>query len=204
MSQGRSAPADGLDPALRSRLDALIEEGRDLWESFDLEVRQQQFHPFVAADYERILQALLPLRAPGLRFLEWGSATGVITIMADMLGFEAFGIELDPSLVRVARELADKHHSGARFAAGSFLPAGYRWRSSTGDERRGTIGAGPSAYPDIGHPLDDFDLVYGYPWDGEEPMMRDLMRSYGRPGARLILHGGTDGVRIVQNGRPQS
>lgn len=204
MSHGASVGQAELDPALRGRLTSLIEEGRDIWESFDLEVRQEHFHPFVAADYDRVLQALLAHRAPGLRFLEWGSATGVITVMADLLGFEAYGIELDPSLVGLARDLAARYDSGARFAAGSFLPAGYRWRSSTGDERRGTIGNGPSAYPEIGHPLDHFDLVYGYPWDGEEPMMRDLMRCYGRPGAHLIVHGGTDGVRVFQNGRPRS
>jgi hypothetical protein len=84
-----------LDAALRMRLESLIEEGSDIWESFDREVRQQHWHPFVAADYGRVLQDLLALRAPGLRFLEWGSATGVITIMADLLGFDAYGIELD-------------------------------------------------------------------------------------------------------------
>jgi hypothetical protein len=204
VSHGASVRETELDAALRARLDSLIDEGRDLWDSFDLQVRQEQFHPFVAADYDRVLQALLALRAPGLRFLEWGSATGVITVMADLLGFEAYGIELDPSLVGIARDLAARYDSRARFAAGSFLPAGYRWRSGTGDERSGTIGHGPSAYPEIGHPLDDFDLVYGYPWDGEEPMMHDLMRCYGRRGARLILHGGTEGVRVFQNGPPQS
>jgi len=191
-------------PLLRANLDALLEEGWEIWDRFDNEVRQQHWHPFVAADYERVLATLLELRAPGLRFLEWGSATGVITIMADLLGFEAYGIELDPGLVHTARALAERHHSGARFAVGSFLPTGYEWRPSDGDGRRGTIGNGQSAYPEIGHPLEDFDLVYGYPWTGEAPMMHDLMRCYGRRGARLILHGAPDGVKISTNGRPGS
>jgi hypothetical protein len=178
-----------LDAALRMRLESLIEEGSDIWESFDREVRQQHWHPFVAADYGRVLQDLLALRAPGLRFLEWGSATGVITIMADLLGFDAYGIELDARLVRIARDLARKYGSGARFVVGSFVPLGYRWRSGTGDNRQGTIGHGPSAYPELGHPLEDFDLVYAYPWTGEEPMMRDLMRRYGKSGSRLLLQG---------------
>lgn len=181
--------AAALDPALRSRLAALMEEGRDFWHRFDHEVRQDSWHPFVPADYDAVLETLLPLRAPGLRFLEWGSATGVITIMADLLGFEAYGIELDPALVETARELAARHGSAARFEAGSFLPTGYRWRPPTGDGRIGTIGVGASAYPAVGHPLEDFDLVFAYPWGGEEGMMRDLMRSYGGRGARLLLHG---------------
>ncbi|HKO16603.1 MAG TPA: hypothetical protein VJU87_10205 [Gemmatimonadaceae bacterium] len=191
-----------LDVALRARLDALIEEGWELWSRFDTEVRRRHWHPFVAADYERVLRSLVPLRAPGQRFLEWGSATGVITIMADLLGFEACGIEIDAALADMARGLARRHRSGARFATGSFLPAGYRWRPSTGDGRLGTIGDAPSAYPALGHPLDDFDVVYGYPWIGEEPMMLDLMRSYGRPGARLLLHG-TDDVQLHSAGRAE-
>lgn len=185
---------------LAAQLAALIDEGWAIFERFDADVRQKKFHPFVAADYDRVLQALLPLRAPGLRFVEWGSATGVITIMASMLGFDAYGIELDPSLVRIARELAARFQSPAVFAEGSFIPAGYRWRPATGDGRLGTIGDGPSAYPMIGRALDDFDLVYAYPWGGEEPMMIDLMRAYGGPGARLLLHG-DDGVRIYRDGR---
>jgi hypothetical protein len=189
-----------LDEALRERLSTLCTEGWALWERFDAEVRDHHFHPFVAADYEVVLKALVPLRGPGLRFLEWGSATGVITIMADMLGFDAFGIELDESLVTTARGLAARFASGARFEVGSFLPTGYQWRPSHGDGRTGTLGTGPSAYLPLGHPLEDFDVVFGYPWGGEEPMMLDLMRTYGRPGARLLLHSATDGVRMYPGG----
>jgi hypothetical protein len=90
---------------------------------------------------------------------------------------------------------------GARFAAGSFLPAGYRWRPNGGDARLGTIGEGESGYLQLEHPLDDFDLVYGFPWDGEEPMMRDLMRQYGARGARLLLNGVDPGVRVFRDDR---
>jgi hypothetical protein len=76
----------GLDPVLRVRIAELAEEGREIWDRFDAEVRRQEFHPFIAADYELVLQELLKLRAPGRSFLEWGSANGVITIMADLLG----------------------------------------------------------------------------------------------------------------------
>lgn len=201
MSAAAPSPVDELDPALRARLAALSEEGWELWRRFDEEVRRDHWHPFVPADYDHVLRTLLSLRAPGLRFLEWGSATGVITIMADLLGFEAYGIELDARLVRMARELAERYESKARFVAGSFLPSGYRYHSRTGDDRIGTIGYGESGYPALGHPLDDFDIVYGYPWHGEEPMMLDLMRAYGGSGARLVLHGGKDGPRIYRNGR---
>lgn len=192
--------APGLPPPEAARIARLIEEGWAIFDRFDADVRQKRFHPFVPADYDRVLATLLALRAPGLRFVEWGSATGVITIMASLLGFEAYGIELDPTLGRIARELAAKFDSSAVFVDASFVPTGYRWRPATGDGRFGTIGDGPSAYPIIGHALEDFDLVYAYPWGGEEAMMLDLMRSYGRRGGRLLLHGDA-GVRIYRDGR---
>lgn len=182
-----------LEDAIRRRIEALIDEGRDIFYSFDDAVRSRHFHPFIPADYDRVLELLIELRQPGLRFLEWGSATGVITIMADMLGFDACGIELDSELVRTARELAARYESKARFAHGSFLPTGYVYQTEDGDRRLGTIGHGPSGYLELQRPLEDFDVVFGYPWSGEAAMMQDLMRAYGSPHARLILWGTEDG-----------
>jgi hypothetical protein len=190
---------NGLADDVRARITALIDDGREFFEHFDNDVRQHQFHPFVPADYDAVLDALLCMRAPGLRFLEWGSATGVVAIMADLLGFEAYGIELDAELVRVALALARKHGSRARFAVGSFLPAGYQWQSSTGDRRLGTIGVGRSGYLALQHPLEDFDIVFAYPWSGEEPIMHDVMRRYARDGARLVLHGSTHTVHVYRD-----
>lgn len=197
---GREVPE--VEPALRVRLADLCEEGWEIWDRFDRSMGGVgDFHPFVAADYEVVLKALLPFRTPGLMFLEWGSASGVITIMADLLGFSAFGIELDPQLVRIARALALQLDSGATFTEGSFLPRGYRFRPPDGDGRLGTIGQGPSGYLRMGHQLDEFDLVFAFPWGGEEPLMLDLIRAYGRRGAHLLLHTVNDGVRVYREGR---
>jgi hypothetical protein len=190
-----------LDAALHARIEAICEEGRSSWHRFDSEVRQRYFHPFVAADYDSVLKELVLLRGPGRRFLEWGSATGVITIMAEMLGFDASGIELDASLAQAGRELARRSGSRARFATGSFIPTGWTWRPRDGDGRLGTIGHGPSGYLELGRPLSDFDVVYAYPWGGEEPMMLDLMRAHGHEDARLVLHTSDDGTRVYHRGR---
>jgi hypothetical protein len=194
-------PAVG-DDDLHVRLDALCADGWELWERFDRTVRERRFHPFVPADYEVVRAALLPLRASGRRFLEWGSASGVITIMADLMGFDACGIELDASLVETARELATRHGSRARFAVGSILPAGYQWRSRDRDAGTGTIGEGPSGYLRLGSALDEFDIVFGYPWLGEAPLMQDLMQRYGRRDALLLLHDTNAGVQAYRGRRP--
>jgi len=151
------------------------------WHRFDAEVRQDDWHPFVAADYDAVRATLVSLRRPGLRFLD--------------------GIELDSSLVDVGRELASRWRSNARFAAGSFVPMGWEWRLSGGDGRHGTIGRGPSGYLELGRALHDFDVVYAFPWMGEEPMMLDLMLCHGREDARLLLHTTQNGTRMYQGGR---
>lgn len=190
-----------LPPGLQRRLTNLCREGVEIWNGFSAGIKGDEFHPFVPADYETVLQALLPRRIPGLKFLEWGSATGVITILADLLGFRACGIELDQDLVKRAEALAVKYHSQARFVTGSFLPEGYVWRKQGGDDSLGTIGQGASGYLQLGQPLDEFDLVFAFPWDGEEPIMLDLMRAYGRSDALLLINTVNDGVRVYQGGR---
>lgn len=189
-----------MDAVLSARLASLLEEGCRLRDRFESEVRRVRFHPFVASDYEGVLQALVGLRRPGLRFLEWGSATGVITIMADLLGFEAYGIEIDPQLVETARDLAARSGSQARFAVGSFLPDNYEWMPETGDGRLGTIGRGASAYPELGWRLEEFDLVFAFPWNGETPILHDLMQRRGKRGASLLIFDSTEGVQIHRRG----
>jgi len=103
--------------------------------------------------------------------------------------------------VAIAQGLARRFDSRARSVAGSFLPTGYRWQSSTGDRRTGTLGNGESGYLRLGLALDDFDVVFGYPWDGEEPIMLDLMKTYGRPDGLLLLNSLSHGVRAYRGGR---
>jgi hypothetical protein len=186
--------------ALRARLTTLCVEGWALWDQFDEKVRQHHFHPFVAADYDLVVDALMRRRGANLRFLEWGAATGVITIIADLLGFDAYGIELDLDLVATARQLAKRFDSRAKFVAGSFLPTGYKWRPLDGDRRTGTLGTGVSGYRELGHSLDEFDVVFGYPWDGEGELMLDLMTRYGRDDATLLLNHVNNGVVAYRRG----
>lgn len=187
--------------ALDRRLDALCADGWEIWHRFDDTFRRRHFHPFVPADYDVARNLLSSLRSPGCRFLEWGSATGIVTIMADMMGFDAYGIEIDASLVATAHDVARRHRSAARFVVGSFLPAGYRFRTRDGDGRTGTIADGPSGYVELGRALEEFDVVFAYPWGGEEAVMLDVMQRYGRSDARLLLYDSDNSVRVYRNGR---
>ncbi|MBM3908575.1 MAG: hypothetical protein FJ363_10945 [Gemmatimonadetes bacterium] len=194
-------PLPPIDDALQARLRALCAAGWEFFDTFDRTVRERGWHSFIASDYEQVQAALVAHRAPGLRFLELGSASGIITIMADLLGYEAAGIELDLSLVATSREMAGRFGSKARFVCGSFFPAGYVFRGAGGDLRTGTFGEGVSGYMELGRSLDDFDVVFGYPWGGEEPVLLDLMRQYGSADGLLLMHGVHHGVQAYRHGR---
>lgn len=191
--------------SVRDRLAKLCVEGKAIAERFDVDVRRHGFHPFLPADYVSVLACLEGLEPRSGRFLEAGSATGIIAILADLLGYEAYGIELDPSLVETARVLADRYGSRAKFAAGSYLPTGYEWVSEAGDARMGTIGVGRPGYDELGLELADFDVVCAFPWPGEEPLLLDLMARHGAPDARLLLpHLGRGEVAVYRGGRRES
>src|SRR5438477_7219272 len=104
-----------MEDTLLAKIKDVIAEGKEIARAFERDVRAENWHPFVAADYDVVLHQLLELRRPDASLLELGSATGVITIVADLLGFDACGIEIDDNLVAVARQLASKYQSKARF-----------------------------------------------------------------------------------------
>ncbi len=196
---------------MTERLDQVVADGISVWQSFQEQIRPYGFHTFMPGHYESVRDTLTAVLATASRkdtaprFLELGSATGVITIMADIMGYRtASGIEIDPFLVEAARALARRHGSRARFAAGSFLPAGYTWHDERGDSRLGTLGLGAAAYSSLGHTLDTFDVVYGYPWDGEAQILHDLMARYGAPEALLLLHGGAGRITVYRQAGRQA
>ncbi len=189
------------DERLRARLRELCDAGWEFFDHFDRTVRERGFHAFIASEYEAVRDALITHRASGVRFLELGSASGIITIMADLLGYEACGIEIDLALIATAREMARRFDSRARFVCGSFFPAGYSYRTADGEVRTGTLGEGKSGYQELGLALDDFDVVFGFPWGGEEPVLLDLMKRYGNPEALLLMHGVNDGVQAYRGGQ---
>ena len=197
-----------MEPAVRARIDALIEDGAEIFDRFDRTVREK----IVSFLHRRRLQAgardaggsaqflAVDRRDGPPRFLEFGSATGVITVVADLLGFDACGIELDPDLVAIARQLAVRYESRARFAIGSFLPAEYRWKPDTGDGRMGTIGSGPRRISSWDVPWTTSTSSTPIPGKAKRQVMVDLMRQYGDPDAQLLIMDAVEGLRIADRG----
>ncbi|MDP6740556.1 MAG: hypothetical protein QF404_11165 [Planctomycetota bacterium] len=183
------------DKHLEQNLESLLREGNQIWETF-IEARGGTFHHLIPADAEGAYQQLRQLRERHHTFLELGSGMGVITILADLLGFEAHGIEIEEGLVDLSRDLAERHGSSASFTQGSFVPAGHRDEVHLLDGEFHTIAEGPDAYGELGMELSDFDLVYAYPWPGEEEWLADLFQRAGGGHAQLLTYSVSEGYSL--------
>ncbi|MCP4082461.1 MAG: hypothetical protein GY743_19680 [Planctomycetaceae bacterium] len=137
------------------------------------------------------------MREQKSRFIEWGSGLGVVTIMADRLGYEAVGIEAKDLLVDFALDLADDFQSEAEFSVGSFIPDRFEWDPASGDESIRTIIDIPAGYDQLGVELRDFDLVYSYPWPTEHALYHNVMREFADPNSVLLTYDAREGLGLV-------
>jgi hypothetical protein len=58
-----------------------------------------------------------------------------------------------------------------------------------------------AAYEDLGLEPDDFDLIFAYPWPGEEQVIFDLFADCAATGALLLTYHGLEGVRLQRKRR---
>jgi predicted O-methyltransferase YrrM len=155
---------------------------------------------FVPSDFTLVYRALAAIDsanlATGRRFLEWGSGIGVVACIATQLGFDAIGIEIESQLVEIADALAASHDVDAEFICGSFVPHGTEVTVGTADDFAWLSTTGPVAYDELDLEPNDFDLIFAYPWPGEEQIIFDLFASHAATGALLLTYHGIEGVRL--------
>lgn len=150
---------------------------------------------FVPCDYEAAFAVLRGLSdsmlARGPRFCEWGSGFGVVAGLAAMVGFDAYGIEIEDSLVEEARRLAEDFELPVEFVQGSFVPRGAEDRVHAGGTYSWMTTEGDYAYDDLDLEVSDLDVIFAYPWPDEEAVVCDLFEKFAGAGAILATyHGG--------------
>ena len=140
-------------------LEALIRDGAAAFDRItgDTDGRYQNL---ILADARGAREALLDLRSRGRTFLELGSGLGIITIVADLLGYDAYGIEIEPRLVDEACRLAEAFGSTATFVEGSFVPPDFQEDVHHLGADFFTVTSGADAYEEMGMTIGDFDIVY--------------------------------------------
>ena len=162
------------------------------------------YRGFVPSDYRAFCSALrhvLEQRLTcGNSFCEWGSGLGVATCIAKAMGFDAVGIEIDKQLVEVAISLADQLELSCDFVVGSFIPPGAdelvdRAFSET-DGSLSLIQEADDAYEQLDRNLEDFDIVYAFPWPNDESLTANIFERFGASGALLMTYHEDDGFRL--------
>lgn len=162
-------PEEWADADVPRYVDAMIDEATDrAWELEEMRAGGA----FIASDYRFAYQVLAELLRAGqvergASWLEWGSGQGMATVLASMMGLQATGVEIDLDLVREARALAARYDvPGARFVHGSYREAEAKLPVLTAAGR---------------------DIVYVYPWPGEEAFFLRLFEETAAPGALLLV-----------------
>lgn len=153
---------------------------------------------FVPSNHEQVYRTLRTLRRaePDARtFCEWGSGFGVVTGLAALLGFQATGIECDAELVGLSRSLLAAHRLGPTIVHGSFVPDDYARRERLSDLETRTVLSAASAYDDMDAGIDDFAVVFAYPWPTEEDQYKDLFLRHADYGAVLLTWSASEGMR---------
>ena len=119
--------------------------------------------------------------------------------MASLLGYDACGIETHSELVEMSEQLVDDLGIEATFYAGSYVPASYD-ETMCEDEAEVLFPVGDTEPAPVD--IADFDVIYTYPWPGEEELHFEMMRRHARPDVLFLTYGGTDGFQLFQGGKP--
>ncbi len=171
-------------------------------------IEERKDHPirnFVPSDFKVVYAALRTLTetglAPGNWLCEWGCGFGVVACLAAMLEFNTCGIEIEPDLHEAAETLADDFGLPVEFACGTYIPPGAEALTEVVDEDVEITPGGQNAYEDLRLDPDDFDIVFAYPWPGEEWLVEKLFERYAVVGAILMTYNGKDGVRLQRKVR---
>ncbi|MEM6468559.1 MAG: class I SAM-dependent methyltransferase [Planctomycetota bacterium] len=174
-----------------------IQQFQDCWD-------QHHAAQFVAADYELVFRALnwivktqLPI---GGRFLEWGCGFATVACLATELGMAAHGIEAHPDLIAQARHTAAQWPADLSLFHGNFLPSGSEDLAE--DPTLPSLGhGGKAAYESWDLRLDEFAIVYSYPWPGESQFHEDVFERHAEFGAVLLMFVGPNEVEAYRKVR---
>ena len=192
---------DALQPAL-PEVSRFIVDAQSRIDSFLQSHLTKPVHSFVPSDFPLVYGALRHVAdehlAAGPRFCEWGSGVGAVACLAAMVGFAACGIEFESDLVELSIQLARHHHLEVRFYCGNLVPHDGQRIAEEADEFEWLAVGGPSSYDQMDLEIDDFDVVFAYPWPGEERVIERLFERFASDGALLMTYNGAEGVRLFR------
>ncbi len=163
---------------------------------------KRPLHGFVPSDFEqawRTLDAIVRAKLPsGKNFCEWGCGFAAVAGLARLCGFEAAGIEIERDLIAEARQLTADFALDVALAHGSFVPPDAGELAACNEEFSWIIEGGPDGHAVLRRDPDDFDVVFAYPWPGEEEVIDRLFEKFAASDALLVTFHGKDGLRVLR------
>ncbi len=155
---------------------------------------EKPIEQYVACDFEYVARALLGLIEKGWldgsTFCEWGCGFGLVTGLAWLNGLEAIGIEAEPFLCEQARRIFAEQKIRADIWQGNFLPRGAERLADRQSNHASMFHQVPPAYEAEGMEVDDFALIFAYPWPGEEYFLERVFEEFARKNALLMVFRG--------------
>ena len=183
------------------------------WERFFADHDDHQAPHFVPSVPERVwavLEEVTRRQLPPTRvFCEWGSGFGTATCLASLLGYEAYGLEIEEELVRLSRAIARRLGMPVEILCTSLFPEGYEAYSgvdglelvtpesrsdrNANDEDRGLL-----RYDGMEIAIADIGLFFAYPWPEEQALMQQLFDAVAMEGAMLVVYHTDKDIRVFR------
>ena len=153
---------------------------------------------YVGSALSAVNRVLARIQAEGLAsgplFCEWGSGVGGVCAVAAINGFTPLGIEIQGELVEAARSMAKEFEFPMVFAEGTFLLPGDEDLAAATSHMRLSFDC--HAWDALGVGPEDCDVVFAYPWPGEEACVDGVFRRHADPGALLLTFHDWDRVLV--------
>ena len=187
------------------KVSAFLEAVDDLVEQHRVNTATR-FRGFVPSDYVAIYRCLTALYDSHLlcgdRFCEWGSGVSVVASLAAMIGYESYGIEYDGKLCTVAEGIREDFDVPVELVNGSFIPEGVDDliddAFATQDGELALHIDPDHAYEEMGYAINDFDLIFSYPWPNDIELTHDIFDRCAAPGAMLLAYYDDESIALYR------
>jgi hypothetical protein len=190
------------DEAMSAEVEKFLESSQQRLQQYWDRWTERPIEQYVASDFRYVWAALQSLNRMGLlkgrSFVEWGCGFGVITGLAWYTGLSAVGIEAESFLVEEGRKLLQLHSIQAELWHGNFLPKGAEQIARRQSDHPSLFHQVPSAYPQHACDLDDFALIFAYPWPGEEHFQREVFCRYAAVDALMLMYRGPYQIELYR------